>query len=267
MPDLRFLAATPEHFEHYKQLFAELGVDDPLPTLATWERTIAPDTVFAECDGRIVGYGYAQVLGPIGYVRNVVVAPNERRRGLGRELMAELRRRLRARGCTSWQLNVKVDNEAALELYRSLGMRGDWRTWVLRVFVDQPLALSPSPPALSRRDAGPELDSALEREFELPAGLLARHRARPSTLVLSFDLAGRPIALAPFDPQHPGCFPFRLREPSCARGVLEALLPRVPPGRPHLQLVLERDENSARVLLAAGARLVFEIQHMHGALS
>lgn len=266
MSSLRFLPASPAHFEHYARLAAELGVDTPLPTAADWARTIAPDTVFAELEDQIVGYGYAQVLGPIGYVRNVVVAPSARRRGFGRDLMLALRGRLLARGCTTWQLNVKVDNAPALELYRSLGLRGDYRTWVLRVFVDQPLELGRSPRALVSREVDSVLDGALESEFELPAGLLTRHRAREHARVFLFELDGRPIALAPFDPHHPGCFPFRLREPNCARGVINALLALLPVGRPHLQLVLERDEPSARALMAAGARLMFEIQHMHGVL-
>lgn len=263
---LRFHAATAAYFEHYVRLVSELGVDDPRPSLAEWERTIAPDTVFAELDGEFVGYGYAQALGANGYVRNVVVAPKARRRGFGRELMLELRRLLSARGCTSWQLNVKSDNEPALELYRALGLQADYRTWVLRVFVDSPLDLAPSPPTLVARESDPALDSALEREFDVPAGLLTSHRARTGARVLCFEFDGRPVAFAPFDLRHPGCFPFRLREALCARGVIEALLALVPAGRPHLQLVLERDEAAAKVLRGAGARLMFEIQHLHGAL-
>lgn len=262
----RFLNAAPEHFEVWARLFRELGVDDPLPTAVAWLNTQGPDTFFAELDGEIVGYGYGQVLGASGYVRNVVVAPTARGRGLGRAIVLELGRRMAAAGCTSWQLNVKVDNEPALELYRSVGMRGDYRTWVVRIALDTPLALAPSPSAVASHEPPAELDAQLEREFEVAPGLLARHRTRPGARVLAFEFEGRPTALAPFDPHFPGCFPFRLRDARAALGVLERLLELVPPGRPHLQLVIERDEAAARALLAAGARAVFEIQHMHGPL-
>lgn len=262
----RILEATPELYADFARLYPELGVDDPVPAQADWLRRMAADTLFLERGGRVVAYGYAQALGDSGYVRHVVVAPVARGTGLGRATMLALRDRLRERGCSAWQLNVKVDNRPAIALYRSLGLAGDYRTWVLRIPNGAPLSLAASPPGLTAQEPLPAADSALEREFDVPAGLLARHRAKADARLFRFELAGRAVALAPFDPFFPGCFPFRLREAACARGVFDTLLPLVPRGRPHLQLVLERDEPAARVLLAAGARLVFEIQHMRGAL-
>lgn len=262
----QFLPATLARFDDWARLFAELGVDDPLPSAEVWLRTQGPDTFFAESNGAIVGYGYGQALLPCGYVRNVVVAPDARGRGLGRAIVLELARRLAAAGCTSWQLNVKVDNAPAIELYRSVGMRTDYRTWVLRVLIERALELPESPPGVVARERGPEFDAELEREFEVTPGLLERHRTRDGARVMSFELDGRPVALAPFDPHFPGCFPFRLRDARAARVVIERLLELVPEGRPHLQVVLERDEAAAGALLAAGARTVFEIQHMSGPL-
>ncbi len=263
----RFLNASREHFEVWARLFRELGVDDPLPSVDVWLSTQGPDTFFAEFDGEFVGYGYGQVLGASGYVRNVVVAPTVRGRGLGRAIVLELGRRMAAAGCTSWQLNVKVDNTPAIELYRSVGMQADYRTWVVRIPLDATLALAPSPAAVSAREPRAEFDAPLERDFEVAPGLLARHRTRPGARVLVFELEGRPIALAPFDPHFPGCFPFRLRDPRAAADVIARLVELVPAGRPHLQLVIERDEFAVRTLLAAGARAVFEIQHMSGTLA
>lgn len=261
---LEFAPATRERFADFARLFPELGVDDPLPTLEDWLARLAPDTVFAVRDGAVVGYGYAQALGADGYVRNVVTDPTQRGRGVGRALMLELRRRLAQSGCVRWQLNVKVDNAPALGLYHSLGLVGDFRTWVLRAPTASALALPASPRDASVRECGPELDAWLQAHFAIPPGLLARHRLKPDARVLVCERSGTRVGLAPFDPAFPGCFPFRLLDESCARAMLEPLLRLVPSGRPHLQLVLERDERAARLLLAAGVRLHFEIQHMHG---
>lgn len=262
---IRWLEANEARFADYARLYPELGVNDPLPAPADWLANMGPDLVFLELDGAVVGYGYAQVLASSGYVRHVVIGPQARGKGLGRELMHELRRRLAAGGCRSWQLNVKVDNVPAIALYRSLGMEPDYRTWVLRVPAPAGLPL-PQSPALRLSEPPASSDAALEREFEVAAGLLARHRAKPATRLFLFEREGTPVALAPFDPHFPGCFPFRLREAECAHAVLERLLPFVPAERTYLQLVLERDEPSARLLLSAGASLVFEIQHLQGPL-
>jgi len=264
---IKFEPATREHFADYVRLFPELRVDDPLPSADDWVERLAPDTVFALSAGAVVGYGYAQALGEDGYVRNGVSDPAQRGRGVGRALMLELRRRLVARGCVRWQLNVKVDNTPALALYQSLGLVGDFRTWVLRAPTTGSLALSASPLRALTCERGPEFDSALQAHFAVPPGLLARHRTKPDARVFVCELDGAPVALAPFDPAFPGCFPFRLLDERCASAILDPLLRLVPSGRPHLQLVLERDEPAARVLLAAGAKLFFEIQHMSGRLA
>lgn len=264
---IEFTPATRERFADFARLFPELGVDDPLPAVGDWLAQLAPDTVFAVRDDAVVGYGYAQALGEDGYVRNVVTDPAQRGRGVGRALMLELRRRLVASGCVRWQLNVKVDNTPALALYRSLGLASDFRTWVLRVPTGTALALPASPHDASTRECGPEHDAQLQAHFAVPPGLLARHRAKPDTRVLACERSGALVALAPFDPAFPGCFPFRLLDSTCAGAILTPLLRLVPAGRPHLQLVLERDEPAARLLLAAGVRLHFEIQHMHGPLA
>lgn len=264
---IEFAPAAPEHFADYARLFPELGVDDPLPTVGDWLARLAPETVFALQGGAVVGYGYAQALGEDGYVRNVVTDPARRGRGVGRALMLELRRRLVASGCVRWQLNVKVDNAPALALYRSLGLVGDFRTWVLRVPTGSALALPASPNDAATRESGPEFDAELQARFAVPPGLLARHRAKPNARVLVCERAGATVGLAPFDPAFPGCFPFRLLDATCASTILAPLLGWVPSSRPHLQLVLERDEPAARLLLAAGVRLHFEIQHMHGRLA
>lgn len=57
------------------------------------------------------------------HVLNVAVAPEARRRGVARALMREVERRGAGRGARIATLEVRRSNQAALELYRSLGYR------------------------------------------------------------------------------------------------------------------------------------------------
>ncbi len=57
-----------------------------------------------------------------GWVYYLAVAPERRRQGLGRRMMAEAESWLRARGAPKIQLMVRDDNEAALGFYKALGL-------------------------------------------------------------------------------------------------------------------------------------------------
>lgn len=57
------------------------------------------------------------------HVLNVAVAPEARRRGTARALMREAERRGLDRGARIATLEVRRSNQAAMELYRSLGYR------------------------------------------------------------------------------------------------------------------------------------------------
>jgi ribosomal protein S18 acetylase RimI-like enzyme len=64
------------------------------------------------------------------WLEDVFVEPEQRRAGVGRELMAASLERARERGCARVQLDVNERNEAALALYRSLGFEtGSPRRW------------------------------------------------------------------------------------------------------------------------------------------
>lgn len=55
------------------------------------------------------------------YLAELYVAPDHRRRGLGRALMEEAMRQARAKGADMMDLGTSEGDEAALALYRSLG--------------------------------------------------------------------------------------------------------------------------------------------------
>ncbi|HVR88826.1 MAG TPA: GNAT family N-acetyltransferase [Candidatus Limnocylindria bacterium] len=79
--------------------------------------------ILAEEHGHLVGSALAGWDGRRGWLYHVAVHPDERRRGLGRELVAEAGQRLRELGCLKLNLIVWDDNTHALRFWESLGFR------------------------------------------------------------------------------------------------------------------------------------------------
>jgi ribosomal-protein-alanine N-acetyltransferase len=72
--------------------------------------------------GRIAGYVIGIVEGGgVGHVISICVSGGYRRRGLGRMLMKTIEEYFRRKGACISRLEVRISNEAALNLYRSLG--------------------------------------------------------------------------------------------------------------------------------------------------
>ncbi len=85
--------------------------------------TMQGDSIFlvAEEDGKIVGYIGSYYCHPEGYITNVAVTPEMRRRGIGRALIEELIARGEKLLLSFWTLEVRESNEGAIALYSSLG--------------------------------------------------------------------------------------------------------------------------------------------------
>ncbi len=75
----------------------------------------------AEAEGRIIGAVMGGFDGRRGLVYHLAVDPAYRRRGIGSALMAELERRLVAKGCLRAYLLVTEDNQETIAFYRRLG--------------------------------------------------------------------------------------------------------------------------------------------------
>lgn len=75
----------------------------------------------AEEDGRVLGYAGMMTVLDEGYISNVAVAPEARRRGIGRALVTELLRRSEALSLSFVTLEVREHNEPAIALYAGLG--------------------------------------------------------------------------------------------------------------------------------------------------
>lgn len=69
----------------------------------------------------VVGSVMAGYEGHRGWINYLAVAPELRRRGLGRALMAEAERLLMAAGCPKINLQVRSTNAEVIAFYQSLG--------------------------------------------------------------------------------------------------------------------------------------------------
>lgn len=71
--------------------------------------------------GSVVGTVMAGYDGHRGWMFYLATAPSHRGRGIGRDLVAEVERRLEAIGCPKAQLMVRSDNAEAIGFYAALG--------------------------------------------------------------------------------------------------------------------------------------------------
>ena len=77
----------------------------------------------AEQAGCLIGYIGSQTVLDEADMMNLCVAPDARRRGLGRALVGALTSALAQRGVQTLTLEVRASNEAAQALYAQLGFR------------------------------------------------------------------------------------------------------------------------------------------------
>lgn len=107
-------------------------LDEPDYWQDTWEEAWveivhyaeAEVALLAEDDGDALGYALARLKRPrVGYVSDLYVRPNARRRAVGKALLREALVALRERGAEVLTLNVNVGNEVARAVYRRLGFR------------------------------------------------------------------------------------------------------------------------------------------------
>ena len=78
-------------------------------------------SLVAESEHGIVGYiGFRQALDEAD-ITNVAVSPEQRRKGIGRQLLARLLQLAADREITSIYLEVRISNHAAIALYEQAG--------------------------------------------------------------------------------------------------------------------------------------------------
>jgi GNAT superfamily N-acetyltransferase len=259
-PALKIRRAVADDYVSFVQLFPELRVNDPIPTREHWDATMAPESWVAEDADGVVAYAHCQEFTDAGYLRQIVVAPRQQRRGVGRAMLAALFRHLHAAGKTSCRLNVKRDNLAALALYRSMGFEIAYPSvallWPVAAFAK-----------LERHEAQvvelkPERDREAEQVFGLPAGQLESARGLRRELLTILDAAGQLQALAVVAGHYAFAFPLHLRDIRLAEPMLRAIARLAPPETGHLSVVVEDDEPFAVLLIASGAEVRHETYHL-----
>jgi len=108
---------APAQPERYQQLMQAPGY------------TIELDLVAVAPDGRFGAFamGWIDPVNKVGQFEPVGTAPDSRRMGLGRAVLLEGMRRMKVRGAESVMVIVEEAEQAARELYGSVGLKPCWQ--------------------------------------------------------------------------------------------------------------------------------------------
>ena len=256
--------ATADDYDAYTRLLPELRVADPVPSHARFADELRARIVVAEDGGAVVGYLLLEHMAGIGYIRNIVSDPARRRTGVGVALMTAARERFVAAGATTWCLNVKPENEAAIGLYERFGMRTAYRSTILRL----PASVALSPTDLVVAPLPADRDALVEPGFSLLPGQLASARARPSRYALALSRDDEVLGACVYMPSIPGAFPFRLHAPEHAAAFIAGVRAFVPiPEATFMQVGVEDNDALAAEVRRLGAYVQLELLHLRGAVS
>ena len=124
-PGLRIRSYRPSDYAQladlWRAVWSELGSNDTPEALQDKAAHDRGPFLVAELEGRVVGTAMASWDSRWAWVSRVAGAPGYQRRGIGRELMAEVERRLAALGAQRAYLITGAENQGATRFYRSLG--------------------------------------------------------------------------------------------------------------------------------------------------
>ena len=84
-------------------------------------RNVAARYLVAEEDGKVIGYAGAWIILDESHITNIAITEAERGKGIGRKLTEALMQYLSNLGASYATLEVRVSNERAQHLYKSLG--------------------------------------------------------------------------------------------------------------------------------------------------
>lgn len=76
-------------------------------------------------DGKIVATVMGGYEGHRGWINYLAVDPNFRKKGLGKEIMIEIEKKLKAKGCPKINLQVRETNLEVIKFYEAIGFKND----------------------------------------------------------------------------------------------------------------------------------------------
>lgn len=121
---MQILPMQERHLDDLARL-EQICFSQPWSRASLLEEIENPTAVFlvAEEDGRTLGYAGMHVVCGEGYIDNIAVFPEARRKGVARQLLDSLIKWLREQEGVFLTLEVRPSNAAAVSLYRSLGFQ------------------------------------------------------------------------------------------------------------------------------------------------
>jgi GNAT superfamily N-acetyltransferase len=256
--------AVAEDYPVFARLFPELAVEDPVPAREQFAAQMLPKVVIVEDANGPAGYAFWRTYGRIAHVVHVVVDPLARGRGLGRALMADVRRRVLVQECTRWFLNVKQDNSAAIGLYARCGLATEQRGWALRAEWSQLHSLPEPHGDVVAFTPAPEEDSSIAARFDETPEHLSSLRSRAGVVLVGLRAAGLLVGFAAFDPSFPGVRPVHVARVEFARTLFEGLRPHA--RHDHVHVTFERNQALLEALTSLGAKVRHAFYRMGGVL-
>ena len=117
-----------EHIEQLAEL-EQISFGEPWSVEGLLEELSNPTAVFrvALVDGQVAGYVGMHHIVDEGYVTNIAVFPQYRRRGVATKLMKTLMKYAKDNEMSMLSLEVRPSNEAARKLYEDLGFSEEGR--------------------------------------------------------------------------------------------------------------------------------------------
>ncbi len=111
------------------QLWTECGLvvpwNDPYKDIRR-KLTVQPEMfLIGSSGGRIIASVMAGYDGHRGWINYLAVHPDHQRVGVGRAMMAEAEKALRAAGCPKINLQVRSKNFGVIEFYEKIGFKKD----------------------------------------------------------------------------------------------------------------------------------------------
>lgn len=245
--------------------WAELGIDQPAPDIDYWDVHLRPKTFFLEAPtGELAAYALTFPFGARGDVRQIVVGPAYRRRGIGQQLLAEVAGRFRAAGVRDWRLEVRADNAPAIALYRSVGMTVLREIHTVRVTREVAARFAATRSGtLQVQIVDPADDAVLEERFDYGRGQLARWRTARGADAALWRIGTEALAqyMPQFAPAWGLLFPLRASDADHAAHLFAAVVDR---GMREEIEMLVADPPVIEALAAAGSRHVETMYEMAG---